>query len=478
MSRIVLHCHSGSTVRQSVIEDAKSSGLQTNITFAHNPHALEILGSEEKTFEAFIEKFQNKDEFVVFYDSKDSRARRDVYKPHMRRADPELKAKAVVGAGSNGNTALVLANYYNFPSQAPGTKPVIAVISLGGGIQTSDLEYYWKTVQGLTTIPTVIPISVDGATSSFTGSGPDTENTLDVEISGSMCPNSTILFFSAPNTDTGFYDAINSAIAGVMVNGALMVPNVISISWGMSESGYTSSMANSFDALFSIANSKGINTFVAAGDSGSSDGVSGSSPHVDFPGSSPNVVCCGGTSLSGATETAWSWSDTYQWGTGGGISSLFKAPAYQTPVVSYPVTNPSTTSLKGNRCVPDVSLNADPVSGWTIFFDSQVLLNGVGGTSCVAPAMAGLIASMGLTFPGSFNSVLYAVYRNATQKGLCFKDITSGSNDSISGTNGIWNCGAGFDFVTGNLPFDLGIGSPCGSYSGNPRNFSKRSGKS
>lgn len=51
----------------------------------------------------------------------------------------------------------------------------------------------------------------------YTGSGEDFENTLDLEIVGGVCPNSTLLFISAPNTNNGFYQAFSSAIYGVTI---------------------------------------------------------------------------------------------------------------------------------------------------------------------------------------------------------------------------------------------------------------------
>jgi kumamolisin len=65
---------------------------------------------------------------------------------------------------------------------------------------------------------------------------------------------------------------------------------------------------------------------------------------------------------------------------GGGFSRAFDAPAFQHPYLSG----------SAKRGVPDVSANADPATGY------RILLNGrwqiIGGTSAVAPLMAGLIA--------------------------------------------------------------------------------------
>ena len=64
------------------------------------------------------------------------------------------------------------------------------------------------------TAPTVIPVGVDGATNAPTGSvdGPDGEVVLDIEVSGSLAPQATIVVYFAPNTDRGFLDAVTTAV--------------------------------------------------------------------------------------------------------------------------------------------------------------------------------------------------------------------------------------------------------------------------
>ena len=62
---------------------------------------------------------------------------------------------------------------------------------------------------------------------------------------------------------------------------------------------------------------------MAAGDSGSSDGVGDGLAHVDFPASSPHALACGGTRLHASgtkitNETAWD-DDPNSSATGGGV---------------------------------------------------------------------------------------------------------------------------------------------------------------
>jgi kumamolisin len=342
-------------------------------------------------------------------------------------------------------TATWFAQYYNYPTvQTVGTAPVIAIISLGGGFLQSDLATYWTTTLKLPEVPTVLSFaSGQASVPPFTGAGADGENALDLQISGALCPRATLIFVAAANTDAGFYNAVSSAVNGLSIAGNTYQPSVISISWGGPEASWSSATLTSFNTLFQTAVSRGITVTAAAGDNGSSDGVTTDSiPHTDFPASSPYVVACGGTSVANpSTETTWSYSPANNWGTGGGISAVFAEPAYQTGVVNYDAAE--TTHGRG---VPDLALNADPDSGWTICLNGQ--LTSVGGTSCVAPAVAGFLGLLNLRYPSGFTSACFAIARNAPLRATVFKDITTGSNDDVA-LSGFYSASVGYDFCTG-----------------------------
>ena len=319
-----------------------------------------------------------------------------------------------------------IAKIYNYPTP-PTTPIVIGVISLGGGLYgtvtnniltNGDVQAYW-TSQGITNQPTVVIVPV-GATNNAAGDpNSSIENTIDVEMIGSCCPgtNVTILFYIAPNSIAGFYNAFNAAInTPVVVNGQSIKPSVISCSWGAPESAFGSSTLTQYNTLFAQAATAGINICCASGDNGSSDGLPGL--NVDFPSSSPNVVACGGTTLTCPSgvydtttiETTWS-------GSGGGVSKTFVSPKYQTNL------------QKTYRSSPDISLNADPNTGVSYIINGASMI--VGGTSIVAPAIAAYIAAAGIkTF---FNTILYSL------KPASFHDVVSGSNGSYSATIGYDN---------------------------------------
>jgi kumamolisin len=342
-------------------------------------------------------------------------------------------------------TAKWMSQYYGFPSQN-GTAPTIAIISLGGTYLNSDLNYYWNTVLEYPGSPKVTYVNVAGSTNApnqpitNNNEGASGENTLDIEIASGICPEANIIVYFAPNSLLGFYMAISSAISGPA--------KIISISWGISEPNLGSYNTNVFNQLFATAISKGKTVCVASGDNGSTDGYSNTKLAVNYPGSSPYVVSCGGTSI-GTTETAWSWNSTYGWGGGGGLSQYTKSLSYTSGVVSIPSnTKPSISNIKKNRSLPDISGCADPATGWAIYFNGKLYL-GFGGTSCVSPMISGYLGLCNLNYTGGFLNKLYSVYKNSAYRSQSFKDITSGSINNVKNGKGVWDCRTGYDQCTG-----------------------------
>ena len=97
-------------------------------------------------------------------------------------------------------------------------------------------------------------------------------------------------------------------------------------------------MIEDFSALFARAALEQVTVLAAAGDDGTSnpetDGVTFYPfPTVGFPASSPLVTAVGGTTLyadtSGNYQSETVWNNDGCCAGGGGISQVFKAPAYQ-----------------------------------------------------------------------------------------------------------------------------------------------------
>lgn len=330
-----------------------------------------------------------------------------------------------------------LVDIYNYPKEVKGTGQCIAIIELGGGYRTEDINNYFKELK--IPVPKVVAVSVDGAHNApSTANSADGEVMLDIEVAGAVAPGATLAVYFAPNTDKGFLDAITQAVHDTRYK-----PGVISISWGAAESQWTQQSLDAYNQVFKEAASLGVTICAAAGDAGSNDGVTDGKAHVDFPASSPYVLACGGTRLSVGTngkiasEVVWHESDDSA--TGGGISEVFALPDYQAKA-KVPV---SVNNKKAGRGLPDVAAVADPATGYNILVDGHRMV--IGGTSAVAPLMAGLLALINEKLKkqvGFIHPRLYA------KPAVC-RDITEGDNITVKGNKG-YKAVQGWDACTGN----------------------------
>lgn len=351
------------------------------------------------------------------------------------RLRPQVSPHAAAGPASY--TAVQVAQLYAFPSGVNGQGQTIGIIELGGGYTQTDLDAYFSSV-AITPSPSVSSVSVDGATNSPTGdpNSADTEVMLDIEVAGSAAPGANIVVYFAPNSDAGFLDAINQAVMDKTHK-----PSVLSISWGGPESSWTTQSLQSYNNALVAASAVGVTVCVAAGDDGSADGVTDGLAHVDFPASSPYALACGGTRLSSSGNSIASevvWNDLPNNGaTGGGVSANFAIPTWQAGAKVPPSVNPGNFQGRG---VPDVSGDADPLSGYQVEVDGSSTV--VGGTSAVAPLWAGLVAllNQSLTKPAGFLNP--TLYQQVAGVAGTFRDITSGNNGS-------YQAGPGWDPCTG-----------------------------
>ncbi|MGI4750398.1 MAG: S53 family peptidase [Janthinobacterium lividum] len=339
-------------------------------------------------------------------------------------------------AAAQSYTADQLAKIYGFPTGVTGKGQCIGIIELGGGYKTADITNYFKSL-GIKK-PTVKAVSVDGGKNApTTANSADGEVLLDIEVAGAVAPEATIVIYFAPNTDQGFLDAITQA-----VHDNTNKPTVISISWGSAEMNWTQQAMTNFNESFKAAALLGVTICVAAGDNGSSDGATDGKTHVDFPASSPYALACGGTKLvtdgTGTITSETVWHAASDSATGGGVSDFFPIPDYQAKA-NVPAS--LNAKFKG-RGVPDVAADADPSTGYKVLVDGQQFV--IGGTSAVAPLMAGLLALINQqkgTAAGFINPALYA------NPNLC-RDITEGDNKTTK-TNTGFTAGTGWDACTG-----------------------------
>jgi kumamolisin len=348
---------------------------------------------------------------------------------------PQTRAQFRIAADSAVETSYTppqLGTVYDFPPGTNGGGQTIAIIELGGGFGQSDLDTYFARL-GLTP-PQATAVGVDGATNQAgqDPQGADGEVLLDIEVAGALAPAAQLVVYFAPNTDAGFLDAVSDAAH------ATPTPAAISISWGQSEDDWTGQARTAMDSVFADAAALGVCVAVAAGDNGSSDGATDGRDHADFPASSPHVLACGGTSLdadpaSGTVTDESVWNDGIGGGaTGGGVSDVFAQPDWQ-----------ASAGVPGTgRGLPDVAANADPRTGYQVLVDGTQLV--IGGTSAVAPLWAALVARLTQATGrplGLLHPTLYA--------GVTAGAAVAGLRDIVSGSNGSYSAGPGWDACTG-----------------------------
>ena len=261
------------------------------------------------------------------------------------------------------------------------------------------------------------------------------EETLDVQAVHGMAPGANIHYVGAMNCDTGIDDAVNFVIQN-------HVASIVSNSYGfIGEDGLGDEVATEH-SLFTQAAIQGIGFYFSSGDFGDNTTVGAPHPEPDFPASDPLVTAVGGTSLAvtpsnnylfetswgnnlSSTNTATSPSSynvpppgAFLSGAGGGVSALFKEPAYQKLAV--PNSLAKSNGGAPMRVVPDVGAVADPETGFLILFNGSPVQ--IGGTSLACPIFAGVqaLASQGRFFPIGFaNPLLYTIGLT----GVAFRDV-------------------------------------------------------
>jgi kumamolisin len=229
----------------------------------------------------------------------------------------------------------------------------------------------------------------------------------------------------------------------------------------------------------------------------------------DYPASDPLITAAGGTTLAGLQEycltkactgsallkinvpheRVWGWDyleplclalglspfstacGIFPAGTGGGVSIAFPLPSYQTGIIGTQLSQPDQVLLFNGgtgaanqlviplpaffpgRNIPDISFNADPQTGYVIYYTSSKPGVGfekiqAGGTSFVAPQLNG-VSSLYVqdvkTRIGLLNNSMYPLVRNGLGyfgPNPAFHAILFGDNWFYFGTNG-YNPGVG-----------------------------------
>ncbi len=304
---------------------------------------------------------------------------------------------------------------------------------------------------------------------------PGGETTLDLEVLDAAAPG--LKEIDVYESQARASDVLQALTAPLQNRGH--VPDVISASLGTCEPALAvsigSSGVRSAEGALALAAASGISVLAASGDAGSSACVGADGPldtlAVSYPASSPYVTGVGGTnvSLTAAntiqSETVWNDAPYDVTAGGGGLSTVFKRPAYQDGFVS-----------AAARALPDVSMLADVMPGYDIYCTAQDCRAAgssspwiaVGGTSAASPLLAGglalidqLLREHGKQNVGLANSLLYEVAHRYVSSGV-INDITTNDNDLgpylPDGNHrplGCCSAGPGFDYASGLGSVDL-----------------------
>jgi len=302
--------------------------------------------------------------------------------------------------------------------------------------------------------------------------GSVSEADFDLEWSGAIARNATLIFVTSANVDISSIYAVDQNVAPV-----------ISRSYGVCEQ-EKFYLADLFQSVVQQANSQGITYIASSGDAGPSncagwfnaplatDGLG-----ANFPASIPEITAVGGTEFNEGSGTYWNpmnsesgssaisyipemaWNDTVAGGTiqatGGGPSILYAKPPWQTgPGV--PADNVRDT--------PDVAMPASAIHDGYWACTGGGCSPGFGGTSFAAPVLAGIVAllnqslaSKGAQSQSGLGNINPDVYRIANASKNVFHDITVGNNivpcakgttDCTTGSIG-YSAGPGYDMATG-----------------------------
>jgi subtilase family serine protease len=349
-------------------------------------------------------------------------------------------------------------------------------------------------------------VNVDGGPGAPSDASGSDETTLDVEQSGGIAPGAAIIVYQGPNTDQAFIDTFVKAVES---NKAESISTswgewewFDNLANGPVADPYTGKTVSSLNALHEVllqAALQGQSVFAAAGDAGAYDANDGMAPpdyslalSVDNPADDSFITAGGGTTLAGkqtfplpkgtftvtlAHERAWSWDyleplcadldldpvdcGIFPVGGGGGVSFEFARPFYQDGIAGMQKTQPYQVFIDedtippqtlevlpahyAGRNVPDISFNADPDTGYSLYYTSDKTGFAVtpfyGGTSFVAPQLNGVTALLGQYVHGRLGLLNIPLYALAGKQGYegkeaPFNAIKYGNNDFYTGSDG------------------------------------------
>jgi subtilase family serine protease len=315
---------------------------------------------------------------------------------------------------------------YNAPSAQTGSGEQLAIITEGDVSQPQKDLATFEQHYGL---PTVTWNQINVGTPSNDTSGDD-EWDLDSQYSTGFAPGVTKLnVYVGPSlSDADILTTINRWVSDDIARQGSFSAGECDLLADVS--GFTGGL----DTVLEQADAQGQTMFFSSGDTGSQcpaivgvNGVPVGIPDTSYPASSPYGIGVGGTSVlaSGPTEISW-------YAGGGGLSPIEATPSFQ-----------SGAKLLGavplaRRGVPDVSLDADPESGYDVVVNGTI--ETIGGTSASAPSWQGIWARAEGAHGGALSFAGPILY--STEPAAAYNDITIGAN-------GLYAAGPGYDLTTG-----------------------------
>jgi subtilase family serine protease len=324
---------------------------------------------------------------------------------------------------------------------------IILADSFGSPTMQQDLDHFSDTF-GLprTTIQFIYPNGpVTNDLSNDDKAGWAGETTLDLEWAHAIAPDATLVNIVTNTSETVGLAGFPDLFAGIQTAIEKYPGAIISMSYGTGEPTFSDSeistyLKGSFHKIFAQATAAGVTLLASTGDSGSTNLDAAqknliASPNASYPASDPYVTAVGGTALqagwkwtpSGTADDFWTctlaknpncptdflasqvssgfqtetvWKEDWAFAAGGGgVSSVFEAPTYQSKL------SPNVQKIvSGHRGIPDVSMNA-AINGGVDIYTSYIVpgsddakgpsWQSTGGTSCASPETAALIALAG-----------------------------------------------------------------------------------
>jgi subtilase family serine protease len=416
---------------------------------------------------------------------------------------PGSRPQITFTGGNHGVGPADFAKIYNVPNmlnpthsgqEFDGNGITIAVIGRSN-INVTDISDF-RSLFGLPGNFSSSNIILNGPDPGNLGQIEEVEAVLDVSWAGAAAPAATVELVVSESTETT--DGTDLSEVYIVDNN---LANVMTESFGFCEQTGINAFFAAENSLAEQAAAQGITFMASSGDSGAVCGTPASPNQVatQIPASLQFTVAIGGTMITANDSAFWNatnaqgtfesaksyipedvWNESAQSpaASGGGVSTIFSKPVWQTGVPNIP--------NDGKRDVPDVSLNAaanhDPVvicvadiqsqqGGLTCEPNAQGQFSvmPIGGTSVAAPSFASIMALVNQSQQARQGEAGFVLYKLAaseasnptltqcnastgsgpTSTGCVFNDVTSGNN-IVPGENGTsFQSGVGYDLATG-----------------------------